>query len=345
MIQNNILSNLKIACTSLRIKDKNGNVYHGRTLEYPETPLRTSLTYFPVGHTFQHRAPDGSLGLKYENKYAIMALTMPQNDEERYGCLEGINSAGLSCSVNMFRHDGLKNLNPEQYANSVHYEMLGAWGLANCATVEEVKTLSAQVDFWTPEIEVLNHLKAPFHFAFYDKFGGSIVIEVSKGELVVYDNPTGVMTNAPELPWHLTNLNNYSNLTNIDVPSNTIGGVQLTQPDCGIATANIPSSNTSVGRFVKAFYYSSFAHVVDNPDQQIVELSHIMNNFDRPIGSNIVMMNIADQPTMIREYTIWIALTDLTRGYLYVRTYEQLGYAKYSFDQFSDKTDLYSVYL
>ena len=64
--------NLTFACTSLRITDKNGNVYQGRTLEFPESPLQTSVTYFPKGHVFQHLAEDNqTLGLKYEAKYPI----------------------------------------------------------------------------------------------------------------------------------------------------------------------------------------------------------------------------------------------------------------------------------
>ena len=38
--------------------------------------------------------------------------------------------------------------------------------------------------------------------------GSSIVIEPRGGRLVVHDNPTRVLTNAPTLDWHITNLNN-----------------------------------------------------------------------------------------------------------------------------------------
>lgn len=338
----NLTPHLTFACTSLKIKDKNGNIYHGRTLEFPESPLVTSFTYFPKGHTFQHQAPDGSLGLKYDAKYPIMALTMPQNQNELYDCLEGLNTAGLSFSLNMYHHKGLKDLDSSQYADSIPYEAIGEWGLANFATVAELKQGLQSVDVWSGIIDILQ-LNSPFHFVFYDTKGDCIVVEIKDEQLAIYDNPIGVMTNGPEFPWHLTNLNNYTQLTNVDVPASTIGGLQLVQPDSGIATHNIPSSNTSVGRFVKAFYYSSFANQVDDADEQLVELSHIMNNFDRPKNINLVETVHEGKNIVAREYTVWTTLKDLSRGLMFVREYSKLNYTQYDFKQFENHTDIYSI--
>jgi penicillin V acylase-like amidase (Ntn superfamily) len=338
----NQMPHLTFACTSLRIKDKSGNIYHGRTLEFAESPLVTSFTYFPKGHTFQHKVPDGSLGLKYDAKYPIMALTMPQDQNELHDCLEGLNAAGLSFSLNMYHHKGLKDLDPSQYANSIPYEAIGEWGLANFATVQELKQGLQTVDVWSGIIDILQ-LNSPFHFVFYDTKGDCVVVEIKDEQLAIYDNPIGVMTNGPEFPWHLTNLNNYTQLTNVDVPVSTIGGLQLVQPDSGIATQNIPSSNTSVGRFVKAFYYSSFANQVDDADEQLVELSHIMNNFDRPKNINLVKTVHQGQNIVAREYTVWTTLKDLSRGLMFVREYAKLNYTQYDFKQFEDYTSLYSV--
>lgn len=336
------VANLTFACTSLRIHDSKGNIYHGRTLEFPESPLKTSFTYFPENHVFQHQAPDGSIGLQYHAKYPVMALTMPQNKNELHDCLEGVNAAGLSFSLNMYHHKGLKDLEPAQYATSVPYEALGEWGLASFSTIKELKQGLKEVNIWSGIIDVLG-LNSPFHFIFYDKSGDCIVIEIKDGELAIYDNPIGVMTNGPEFTWHLTNLNNYTQLTNIDIPASEIGEVQLIQPDSGIATHNVPSSNTSVGRFIKAFYYSSYANQVEDPDEQLVELSHVMNNFDRPKNINIVHTMQAGKKVIAREYTVWTTLTDLSRGLLYVREYSKLDYTKYDFKQFENYSELYSV--
>lgn len=80
----------------------------------------------------------------------------------------------------------------------------------------------------------------------------------------------------------LANLENYTHLTNIDVSTSTkLGGLNLKQPDSGISSATLPSSETSVDRFVRAVLYSSSVLNAKSSDRAIIELSHIMNKFDR----------------------------------------------------------------
>ena len=67
-----------------------------------------------------------------------------------------------------------------------------------------------------------------------------------------------------------------------------------------------------------------------------------MNNFDRPKNISVVISEQGTKKIVAREYTVWTALTDLSRGYLYVRAYSQLNYTLYTFEQFKDKTTLYS---
>ncbi|MGS9102725.1 linear amide C-N hydrolase, partial [Salmonella enterica subsp. enterica serovar Infantis] len=63
----------------------------------------------------------------------------------------------------------------------------------------------------------------------------------------------------PAFPWHLTNLQNYTQLTNVDRSSGTLGAIKVMQPDSGIAIAYLPSSDTSVSRFIRGVYYTTNA--------------------------------------------------------------------------------------
>lgn len=337
------------ACTSLMIKDNNNNVYHGRGMELTFGEGLSSLTYYPKGYTFQHLAPNKTKGLAYEAKYPILAITTPISIYDPNAAMEGLNEAGLSFSLNMMPSLPLVDLTESQYPNSIPYASFGEWALASFATIEELKQgVNQDIHFWSEELELLGGQKTPFHFAVYDKTGESIVVEVKDGALIIYDNPTGVMTNGPEFPWHIENLNNYSHMSNIETVHSKIGNLNLRQPDSGIATNTIPSSSTSVGRFIKAFYYSSFANKVDNPDLQLVELGHIMNNFDRPknITKELSPNNKQGTPLeYMTEFTVWMALSDLTRGILQIRTYDSLNYQAYTFDQFKDKNEMISTKL
>ena len=331
------------ACTTLIVKDTNNNIYHGRGMELTFGEGLSSLTYYPKGTVFQHLAPDETKGLAYTAKYAVMAITTPISAFDPKCAMEGFNDAGLAFSLNMMPAPPLKDLTTDQYPNSVPFASFGEWALANFATVEELKAGVTQgVSFWSESLQMLGGLKTPFHFAVYDKTGGSVVIEVKDGALIIYDNPTGVMTNGPEFPWHIENLNNYAHMTNVETVEGQIGDVKLRQPDSGIATSVLPSSATSVGRFVKAVYYSAYANKVDNPDLQLAELGHIMNNFDRP--KNITKeLAAAAKPDgtpakYMTEFTLWIVLTDLSRGEMHVRLYDSLNYQKFTFDQYKDQT-------
>lgn len=337
------------ACTSLIVKDLNDNVYHGRGMELTFGEGLSSLTFYPVGKVFQHLAPDKSKGLQYTAKYAIIALTAPVSEFDPIDAVDGFNDAGLSFSLNMMPALPLKDVTPDQYPNSVPFASFGEWALANFATVDELKAgMTKEVVFWSEELALLGGLKSPFHFAVYDKLGNSIVVEVKNGSLIVYDNPTGVMTNGPEFPWHIENLNNYSQMTNIESVVGKVGDINLRQVDSGIATSLLPSSSTSVGRFVKAFYYSSFINKVADPDLQLVELGHVMNNFDRPknIVKDLASAEKAGTPAKyMTEFTLWIVLKDLARGKIYIRLYDELNYQLFDFDQFKEKNEEVSILL
>lgn len=328
---------MPFACTSLRIKDADQRVYHGRTLEFI-TDYPSYLTYYPAGFVFEHLTPDNMQGLHYTAKYNILCVTMPALSLEDRSVIEGINTEGLSFSANMYALSQTAELNKKDYAQVLPIVKMGNWGLAQFKSVDEVKQALLNQPVWSPALPLLENSLCPFHFIFYDKSGQSIVIEYTKGELCIYDNPTGVLTNGPEFSWHLTNMHNYTMLSNQDIVSKMLGGLSLKEPDIGNATAALPADDTSVGRFVRAVFYTSYALQAKTADMAIIELSHIMNKFDRPKNMTVGL----DGKT---EYSEWTSLSDLERGFLYIRTYRELNYTKYSLTDFETENVFYSKQL
>lgn len=331
-------SNIGNACTSLIYKDANGFSYGGRTMELPmELPYEVS--YFPVGHQFKSRVKNHS-DLSYVSTQAFIAVTVPDPITKDLKVAEGVNEAGLSFSLLAFAgSDGPRDM-VDKTKSILSAIDLGAWSLSNFRTVAEVK---AQLKKQPVEITALlpfKMMKTPFHYTLHDSTGASIVIEYFNGRQNVIDNPIGVMTNGPEFQWHLTNLNNYTFLTNKDQSKLELRGVKLQQPDSGIATVALPSSNTSVGRFVRAVYYSNFTEKAKNPNDALVALSHIMNNFDRPRGvtiderlssgiENMAAPGLNGNEMYISEYTSWIALSDLSQRKFYLRPYGKINYVEF----------------
>ncbi|MGT0150591.1 linear amide C-N hydrolase [Vibrio metschnikovii] len=265
---------------------------------------------------------------------------MPDPITKDLKVVEGINDQGLSFSVLAFA----STEGPEDMSDKTQKMLsaidLGSWALSQFKTVNDVKTALEKQPVLVTALLPMGLLKTPFHYTLHDANGHSIVIEFSNGKQHIYENPLGVMTNGPEFTWHLTNLNNYTFLSNIDQSEIKLGGVTFKQPDSGIATAGLPASNTSVGRFVRAVYYAQFTEKAKTPDEAVTTLAHIMNNFDRPRGITIdsrttealqdkIAPGVVGHRMYTSEYSTWTSLSDLKRLRLSVRLYESLNYVTF----------------
>jgi penicillin V acylase-like amidase (Ntn superfamily) len=329
-------------CTSLIYQDANDAVYLGRTLELT-MDLPYQVAYFPAGQHFASKLGDHP-ALNYTTRHALLAIMMPDRVPTAESpitvadlkIIEGLNLAGLTFSLLAYPTAGGASKQVEMTQAVLSATDLGMWTLGQFSSVAEVKAALDAQPICLDSLALLGGVQAPFHYVLHDRSGASIVIEFDQGKLTIYDNPVGVMTNGPQFSWHLTNLSNYTFLSNVDQSSATFGKLKVRQPDSGIATANLPSSSTSVGRFVRAVFYSQFAEKVSEPDQAVRTLAHIMNNFDRPKGITVSLrseggsmevegMGNGDSPTAT-EYTSWTNLTDLNRGLFFLRTYEGLNY-------------------
>jgi choloylglycine hydrolase len=335
-----------LMCTSLIYTDANGNPYYGRTLEL-DVDLTYVIAYVPAGQQFRS-AVEGHDPVAYTVKHPFLGVTSPARvptPEAPIGAadlkvIEGLNTEGVTCSLLAYPTTAPNDSTSEITNSLLQATDIGSWILGSHASVDEVKAaLEAQPVFLT-RLPVAGDLPFPFHIAVHDRSGKSIVIEWHHGEQSVYDNPVGVMTNGPDFQWHLTNLNNWTHLTNVDASAGQFGSLEVHQPDSGIATAALPASNTSVGRFIRAVFYSQFTEKVSDPDAALLTLSHVMNNFDRPRGATVSPhvggegmsfhgTSRGDAGAPPTEYTSWTSLADLANSRFLLRTYDAIGYSRF----------------
>jgi choloylglycine hydrolase len=331
-----------LACTSLTYRDASDRVYLGRTMELT-ADFPYQLLYLPAGSEFSSHPLPGA-EVRYSSRLAVLGVVMPYRVPTPQAPLslgdlkvvEGFNEAGLTFSLLAYPGVGEVPV-PEGKGPVLAATDLGTWTLGQFRTVAEVKAALTEQKVIPEAIALLGGTPAPFHYVLHDRGGDSLVLEFHAGKFHAHDNPVGVLTNGPEFPWHLTNLSNYSFLSNVDRSKATFGSLAVRQPDSGIATAGLPASNTSVGRFVRAVFYREFTEKVSDPDKAVQTLAHIMNNFDRPKGISISPPGDTDhlevrglgvkQGTVPTEYTSWTNLTDLERGRMYLRPYDSLNYA------------------
>lgn len=339
------------ACTALAITDTNGLGYSGKTMEYSQ-PIPLLMQYIPVGTKMVSLTPSGADGMTFITKYAILGGGMqPFKQAHQDMMVEAINDQGLSVSSNEM--DGSRapgNIGADNTKILAATDMTN-WILGNHRTVAEVKQAleSGDIKVWLPKIPFMGGAETPLHYIVFDKTGAGIVIEYMNGVQTVYDNPVGAAANLPEFSWHLKNLNNYAQLTNVDKNSATFKNLKVNAPDSGNALANLPSSQISADRFVKAAFYVNYVRKATNPDQAVVTLAHILNNFDRPYDLSVDLpegsggregMQAGKKSSEVSVFT-W--MNDKGRGRYYLRTIDSMNFATFDINKLSMVTKTVKV--
>ncbi|MBU3622005.1 linear amide C-N hydrolase [Polynucleobacter sp. CS-Odin-A6] len=335
------------ACTALIVTDINGNAYHGRTLEF-SFAFPTMMTYFPAGTKIESVTPTGAQGVTFNTKYSILAQTSAVVPGAKQPLVaEGTNDQGLSFSANEMNGQSAPPVGKDA-SKILSVNDFGTWILGNFKTVAELKAamLSDNTEFWLPVIQALGGVETPLHYAIFDKRGNGLVVEFINGKKNVYDNPANVLTNAPEFPWHLTNLNNYT-FNNINKNTGQLGSLKLQTADAGIALTALPSAQTATGRFVKAAFYANYVRKGKTPDESINLLAHIMNNFDRPHDLTIDPPGgVGDGPrgkTNSTESTQWTVMNDLSRNLSYIRSINAINWTVIDMNKLKNVTQIKSV--
>jgi len=298
------------ACTGVLLRPKDGSHVHGRTVEFGVF-LDTSVVVVPRGTSFVGKTPIGD-GLSYQSKYASVGI-MTFDD---LNILDGMNEKGLSVGAFYFpdfssyaavtAKDQHKGLSPIDFSN---------WILTQFSSVDEVrKAIEEDQVIVTPTVlENWGSEPPPFHYIVYDKSGKSLVIEPIAGELVLYDNPLGVITNAPPFDWHLTNLRNYIGLHARNVEPRSVGQYTIYPLGQGSGLIGLPGDFTPPSRFVRAAIFSMSALPETTAEKGIFQTFHILNNFDIPIGvareetpkgltTDYTMLTVARDPQSLRYY-------------------------------------------
>ena len=337
------------ACTVLAITDVNGVAYNGKTMEF-SYPIPLNMEYVPAGTKISSKTPSGKTGIEFNTKYPVLGLGMlltPGANQDTM--VEAINNRGLSVNSNEFNNSKA----PTELGNDNH-KILAAtdfamWVLGNFQSVTQVKQalLAGDVKIWLPKVPFMGNAEMPIHYAIFDKTGAGIVIEYSKGQQNIYDNEVGVMTNNPDFSWHLQNLNNYAFLNNTDRNQGQFNNLKVSAPDSGNALVGLPTDQTSVGRFVKAAYYTHFVRKPKNPDDAIITLAHILNNFDRPYDLSIDPPGaVGDGPalkTIGSEVTLFTWISDKARNRYYLRTINSYNFTMIDMNKLASETKIKKI--
>jgi len=301
------------ACTGLRLIAKDGGVTPGRTLEFG-FDLKSNVIVIPKGSALAGSLPDGGKGITYTTKYGMLGA----NAVDLPVIIDGINDQGLYVGIFYFpgyasypeatKENASRALAPHEYAN---------WILGNFATVDEVKANFDKVALVPVVVDAIKQAP-PVHFVIHDRTGQSVVIEPIDRTLKIDANPLGVFSNAPTFDWHMTNLRNYINLTATNVPPVDLSTLKLAQFGQGSGMRGLPGDFTPPSRLVRAVAFSQAAAPVQTAPEAVLEVFHILNNFDIPLGA----VREAHQGVENADYTLWTSVADLKNLKWYFRTHD-----------------------
>jgi len=302
---------ISFACTDFQVKAKDNTVVIGRSMEFP-VDLHSSVIIVPRGTRFVSINDKKVKGVSWKNKYGFLGINA-YNVKNSY--VEGFNEKGLSFGALMFV--GAK-YQPALAGKFVTISDFGSWLLGNFADVNEVKQALPKVKITSMNLKGAGG-EVFMHVALHDAAGKNLVIEFIDGEVKVYDNPLGVLTNRPEFSWQINNLRNYINLDAYDRKDRLLNGVKIDPTGVGSGMLGLPGDWTPPSRFVRMAFCIDSALPAKDSSEALNLAEHLLNIVDIPKGA--IKENPAPFITL-EGYAQWVVIKDLNNLILYYKTYE-----------------------
>lgn len=310
------------ACMWFTLSAEDGSWIVARTMEFG-VPFKWQIVVSPRGMRFSSPAPNDKPGLAWKTKYGYVGYysTGPEG-----AVSEGMNEKGLTFGALWFEpNTKYQEVSPGEEEKALSLSYLGPWVLGNFETVNEVRKELPNIKVFGELIKDLE-MVPPLHFAIADPSGKTIVVEYEDGKLNIYDAPLGIMTNAPNYPWQLTNLRQYIGLSGSLNKAGILADMNLAPTGHGAGMIGLPGDITPPSRFVKLALYVKSAVKQPNPEKNLNLAQHIVNAFDIPLG--IVFDKNREGKVINMEKTDFATYKDLTRRIMYQRLYDNMEITK-----------------
>ena len=194
--------------------------------------------------------------------------------------------------------------------NLAPYEFI-LYILGNYKSVKEVKEIINDINI--TNIQFNNFPLADLHWMISDD-KDCIVVEQVKEGLKVYDNKIGVLTNNPQFSYHLTNINNYINLSPKNRENTFSDKINLVNYGQGMGAIGLPGDNSPASRFIRVAFNKLNSVCNDDEESSVTQFFHILDSVSMVRGSVITEENNYD----ITTYSCCI---NTNKGIYYYKTY------------------------
>lgn len=288
-------------CTCIALAGKDH--YFGRNLDlsysYHETVTLTPENYPLV---FRHA---GTL----KEHPAILGMAFVTDNYPLY--YDAVNAYGLAMAGLNFPKLAVFHQPKAGSDNITVFEFI-PWVLGQCHNLKEARELLKKINLldepYSDSLPV-----TPEHWMISDSLG-SIVAECTKDGMHVYDNPYGVMTNAPEFSYMETYLRQFRHLDPNEKEASFSAGVSLDSYSLGMPGYGLPGDLSSPSRFVRAAYVRNNAVFDDCEESAVSAFFHVLGSVSQPKGA--VRLGKDEY-----EITVYSSCMNLEKGIYYYTTY------------------------
>ncbi len=302
------------ACTSMTFKTEDGTQIYARTMEWGASDLKSEMVLVPRAMSFSSALAAGKTGVTWKNEYGFVGI----NAAGFPYATDGMNETGLTVGVLFFPgFAGFKEVDPAQLPTTISNIDFANYILGNFKTVEEARAAIPGLHVVrNADVEKAFGFPLPVHYIISDPSGASLVVEYMNGELRMFDNKVGAMTNSPSYDWHLLNLRNYANLTPQAGRPRSIDGVSLAPFGAGSGMLGLPGDFTGPSRFVRAVAFVNTLIPVKTAADGVSAASAMLNNFDIPQG----LVREGSPEDYYLGYTQWSVIGDMNHKVYYYWT-------------------------
>lgn len=264
-------------CTGIRFTDNEGNMYAGRNLDwecgYGEKVIVTPRDYARPYAFEQHATGFATIGT------CIVVEDIPLYFD--CGNEKGLYIAGLN-----FPGYAQYEANAVEGKTNVAAYEFPLWVASNFTSVDEVEAALENVVIVAKQVNE-QYPVALLHYIICDA-KRSIVVEYMADGMHVHHNDVDVLANQPTYDWHHEHLRSYLNLSSEFKPQVKWGDVEFAPYGSGENLVDMPGSNYSPDRFVRAAYYNTHYPAQQGESANVTRLFRTLGSVEQFLGGGLM---------------------------------------------------------
>ncbi len=289
-------------CTSIAMKTN--DFYFGRTMDL-EYSFNECVVFTPRNYPVSFR----KAGMM-KHHYALLGMASIAEGFPLYA--EAVNEKGLCIAGLNFPDNAYYPPKEKKECSNISPFELILWLLGQCTTADEAKKLLSTTHLvhipFSEEIPL-----SPLHWHIADS-ETSLVLEMTRNGMEIFDDPMRVLTNNPGFPFQMTNACQYMNLTS-GTPSNCFStDVSLKPFGLGLGSFGLPGDFSPSSRFVKASYLCLNSVCENDESNSVAQFFHLLDSVSMVRGSVLTEENKYD-------LTLYSCCINADRGIYYYKTY------------------------